>query len=705
MLPGISQSGHRSSALQLAAAPATEGSLALVGTGLPGTSADLAVVDPSNQIVVSGTDLSAVTRPIAEAAKGYTITGGTRRDLAWEKAEWVYAVSTEVTRGRTEADAVQLVNIFTAGRWQKLEAKAERCVRNYRRWRDALGRASDGRALRSNWQRLIKRRGGGQIPRLDLDFMRSFYQLYLHPNAPGIKPTWRKVRGLWRLEGREDAVPSYDSVHAAVKRDVTKGLALKYRSRRNSFHHLTGGWIRRHVNAEAGTVWFMDHRECDFWVQTHTPEGKLSRARPYITAVFDARSFCCIAVLLYVDSHPNHERILETFQLAVRNAGHRLPHVIYIDNGKDFLKMGLGLPVQLSSKRPRNTLHCNAQGEPYQYSVMRALNIRVQRSRDYNGKEKPIERWFRDMAADWEKTRLGYCGNCPANRPDNTWKDDPSRLDTIGKAQASLDAWIRDEANQAPRFEGRTRAELWATRPLDFSPPIGDLDFFLRTLLPQSTTPIVRRSSMGPCGVAYAGWQYSHAALAEHFGEPLMIKTYWNAPRVQRPIPSRDKGLVTRSIPVGVFVFTLDDRLICGAVADPVHNMFAESDAERAAIGEHNHIANAIKTGFTDKFEELTGRRRIADPSRVLAKLDQAAIETTVALSVDPTPPTRRLCGETTAAQLSPPQAPRPKPTAKQRDLMRRLDDIQARKAQQVTDDSPAPLDLDLSQLGYRETH
>jgi len=602
--------------------------------------------------LVEVADLEAVLRPIDEAAGEYARMPGPARDLAWEKCQWCLAVEAEIERGRTEAEAVQAVAIRPCDRWPHLveagkEGGDQRCLPNFRRWRRTLGRDGRGKIRAQNWGALAKRRGGGQVSELDREFMRTFFQLYLHPNAPDIEPTRRHVARLWRLRGAAAAVPSADQVRRAVAKVVTPPLEMKYRSTRNAFANLVKGWIHREVNAEPGEMWFMDHRVCDFWVRTTNAGGQEVAVRPYITAVFDARSFVCVKAIIYVDSNPNHERILECWQEAVRRAGNRTPRLLYIDNGKDFLKFGLGTDIQLTEKQSKGRVLCDSEGKPWQYSVMRALGVTVHTARGYNGKEKPIERWFRDMAGDWEKTRLGYCGNSPATRPDfgETWQGDVRRLETVAQAMASFDAWIAEEANRQPREDGLTRGEMWRRRPLDARPVFGDVDLFVRMLLPQRVAPLVRRTSMGG-GVAFAGWQYSHADLREHWGQPVLLKTCWSAPRVERPIQGRN-GTRRREVPAAIFVFTLDDRLICGAIADPVFDMFAESAEEMARIGAAQHLINAVCARDRETFRELTGRQTVADPSRVLAELDAAADEAgaTVAISADPSAPTRRLPG------------------------------------------------------------
>jgi len=73
-----------------------------------------------------------------------------------------------------------------------------------------------------------------------------------------------------------------------------------------------------------------------------------------------------------------------------------------------------------------------------------------------------------------------------------------------------------------------------------------------------------------------------------------------------------------------------------------VFEMFAESDEEKARIGAAQHLINAVAKRDSDRFRELTGRQKIADPSKILAELEEDA-QSTVALSADPSEPNRRL--------------------------------------------------------------
>jgi len=391
-------------------------------------------------------------------------------------------------------------------------------------------------------------------------------------------------------------------------------VLIKYRGGREEYANRQRGYIPRELNMEPGEVWFADNRIGDFWVRVPHPDNpdEWLAVRPWVTAIQDARSGYMVAMTIYCDQAPNHERILETYQNAVIAAGWTLPRVWYHDQGKDYLKQGVVEDAVLRTHD--GTLLCGPDGEPYRYSVMRALRVRDKPARGYNGKEKPVERGFGTEANDFDRTQPGYCGNAPGNRPDqrDTWEGDVMRLPTQEQARRQLDDWLRNEHHLREREDGKSIQDMWDGRPEAPEREVTERDLFMGLLMPHAQARKVDRSAAGTGGVRFAGWTYSHVSLRGWRGKNVMIKTYWGTPRVTRK---------RRSVPAGVFVYSPDDVLICLAVADGTADMIADTEEAKARLGELQHLINASAKLDTDEFEQHTGTRRLGGADGVMRML------------------------------------------------------------------------------------
>jgi hypothetical protein len=541
--------------------------------------------------------------------------------------------------------AVDVVAAGDSGRWRSL-TDANKSVTNVNRW---IGKRGLGRKRGvpdwNNWGALVKGHGGGKETTVTQEFARRFFELYLHPNCPGVKQTWRKVCRVMRSLGMGDQCPSYEAMNLYRKKNVSAHVESKYRGGSQKHRETVVGYLKRWCNVQVGAAVFSDHRIMDFWVKTKNENDEWVAVRPWMTAMMDARSMFITAAIIYVQEYPNHTRIMEALEMHLRRTGNRIPQYAYTDNGKDFLKRGMATATKLKTKRGGHVL-TDASDEQYEYSVLSALGIEHKLAGAYNGREKPIERVFRDTAMDWERTQTGYCGNRPSNRPNQaeTWEGDVDRLPTIGQAVADFNRWLEEEGQQHMREDGKTRAQMWEEADLSYLPQLEDKELFLRILLPQQTAVKVSRTPMGP-GVKFAGWTYSHRDLREYWGQPMMIKTYWGTPKVRVQKPTRGRGLVWDEVPMYVFAYTPDDVFVAACPADGMHAEFGGSEEERIRRGQFKHMINAIEAGTTDEFEQLTGRRQIMDPQRALEPIQAQPTTGIVELPALPERSTRRLQG------------------------------------------------------------
>jgi len=594
----------------------------------------------------------------------FTTLSGKERDVLFGKREWLRAVWDKyeqlTARGNggmeTAVTMVALhkpkcgIELATAG---KLGADA-RTYRNALAWFTKLGKKS-GKPDWKNWKALAPNWCREQELNLNPDFLYAVMQLYLHPNAPKLKPCFRKIARVWRADGSNQAeIPTYDRVRYYAATRISPQVRDKYRGVRNLYSDRRKGYIIRECNFEVGECWFGDHRIADFWVREPHPDNpaEFIAVRPYVTAITDARSGYIIAITIYADQYPNHERILETFQNALIKTN-STPLYWYIDRGTDFLKQGFVTPVTL--KTARGELLHDATDTPYRYSVLTALRVKLRKARGYNAKEKDVEGIFGTIGGDFDKTQPGYCGSDTKSRPDKkeTWQGDVMRLPNIQEATEQLADWVDNEYHRFEREDGRTRQQMWDDRPSGAERALDPQELFLGLLMPHARAAKVTRTGVGSCGVRFGGWTYSHISLHKYVDKWVMVKTYWGTPAVAR------KG---KQVAGAIFIYRADDTLICAAVAEHTAMMIAETDEEREKLGRLQHIINTVAKLDTDEFEIHTGKRQITSPDKVLQYLPGHAVATDRVVLQATTKPNRRLKSPPGAAV--PPSAPPPATSA-----------------------------------------
>ncbi|HKW74855.1 MAG TPA: hypothetical protein VJN64_04960 [Terriglobales bacterium] len=159
-----------------------------------------------------------------------------------------------------------------------------------------------------------------------------------------------------------------------------------------------------HVNQ----YWISDHMEHDVFVRnidlkTGGPVfGELALNavfRPWLTAIVDMRSRRVVGQVWCVN--PSSNTISSALRFGMRHYG--LPHTFYIDNGKDYRKLG---------KRPPE-LSPDAQG------VLVRLGVRSQHCLPRHPQSKQIESFFRTVHKRFDEMwGDAYCGGSVATRPE-----------------------------------------------------------------------------------------------------------------------------------------------------------------------------------------------------------------------------------------------------------------------------------------------
>jgi hypothetical protein len=516
-------------------------------------------------------------------------------------------------------------------------------VHNARRWMHKLG-GKRGTPPRFDlaMSRLVDGYGNcGRKAEYDAEFMQTFSRLYLSPGMRTLAGCWRAARDQFRADGIGDRAASLEQCTHYARTRISERARLKARCGRD-YKNLIKGFIRRNKNFGPNDVWFMDHRTVDFWVKWPHPENaeKWVILRPYVTAVMDGFTGRILAYVMYCDQYPNSAKIMEAFELALRTAGMRPPKVLYTDNGKDFLKQGFAVAVQLRTKKGELV---HREGKVFEHSCLAELKVEHKLARGYNGREKPVERLFRDQAMEFDTMQPGYCGNSPATRPDygETFQGDANKLPTLGQAAEELAAWVTRHNAEAMAADKPSPDEIWAAADWTLFRTISDVELFLAMLLPQPLAPEVGRSSYGLGAVMLDGVAYTHRALREFadgmlYGQPVMLKTYWGMPAF-----ADAKG---KRHPRAVFVCHPDGRMICLAEPEESAAMLARTPQEKEQLARLCHVVAAAAKLDNAELEEHTGSGRVR---MTCPELDRAAIGQSAPVVAIGTPGlgTRRLPG------------------------------------------------------------
>jgi transposase InsO family protein len=212
------------------------------------------------------------------------------------------------------------------------------------------------------------------------------------------------VRNWDRLRGHEDAKPpSYNTLLAFLKAKP-KMLEDLARKGDKTFHEEYIGYIIRDTTPlNVNQIWIADHMLHDLFVWNDGVFGEKEIGklfRPWLTAIIDMKSRYCVGAVWCAT--PSSRSISAALRMAVCNFGR--PHFFYIDNGKDFKKIGKEPP----------TLSPEAGG------VLIRLGIKSQYCKKYHGQSKSIERFFGTIHTRFDLLhRPAYCGRNPSKMPED----------------------------------------------------------------------------------------------------------------------------------------------------------------------------------------------------------------------------------------------------------------------------------------------
>jgi putative transposase len=205
----------------------------------------------------------------------------------------------------------------------------------------------------------------------------------------------------------EDAPPSYETVRVFLN-GLSPLITAVARQGETVYNNDFAPYLLRDIaKVRVNQYWISDHMAHDVFVrnidlQTGGPVfGELplnAPFRPWLTCIVDMRSRRVVGSVWCVT--PSSNTISSALRSAMRSFG--LPAVFYIDNGKDYKKLGKREPE----------LSPDAQG------VLVRLGVRSQHCLPKHPQSKQIESFFRTVHKQFDVLWPSYCGSSPADRPE-----------------------------------------------------------------------------------------------------------------------------------------------------------------------------------------------------------------------------------------------------------------------------------------------
>ena len=237
-------------------------------------------------------------------------------------------------------------------------------------------------------------------------------------------------------------------------------VVLRMRKGSKAFDDQAAAHITRDYSGlRSNEVWCGDHHQFDVVVMH---EGR--PVRPWLTAFQDVRSRKLVGWTI-TPAAGNTDTILAA--LAAGIDSHGVPEEAYVDNGKDYDSAAL----QGRTKRQRAAGRRRADGPPdvdanAVAGVFGELGVKVTHARPYNAKAKPIERAFGTVCGRFSKLQATYCGNTPANRPEElAAKLGRNVAPTLAAFTADFAAWVEGDyharGHTGDAMDGRTPAAVF----------------------------------------------------------------------------------------------------------------------------------------------------------------------------------------------------------------------------------------------------
>jgi transposase InsO family protein len=322
----------------------------------------------------------------------------------------------------------------------KMSAPSDRTLRNWKAAfrRDGLSGLIDERVTRQ------------KKPVNEDPFFSYVKELYLDLRCPSVQSCWEAA---CLVAGQNGWMPrSYKQTTRFLGR-IPRPALDRYRGGKQALNDRSGRYIERdYSGVNSNDWWCADHHEFDVIV---VHRGK--HVRPWLTAFQDIRSRKIVGWSITANGG-NTDTILEAFDKGI--ASHGVPVRVYFDNGSDFASTAL---VGRTKRERRAGLEVDADTVT---GVFSGLQIGITHCWPYHGQSKPIERFFGTLEDRFGRTTTTYCGNSPANRPEDLdAKLAKGMAPTLEELTDRFAAWLEGDyhtrIHEGDAMDGRSPADVF----------------------------------------------------------------------------------------------------------------------------------------------------------------------------------------------------------------------------------------------------
>lgn len=280
-----------------------------------------------------------------------------------------------------------------------------------------------------------------------------FLEWWLDEARPTVAHIYDLVKKHLEDEGKAEylPLPHRTTFHRATQK-IPVAVVKYFRYGEKTFTDECSPYVQRfYKNLRANEIWTSDYHTLDFFVKDDLT-GKVFR--PHVVVWQDIRSRKILS--LRVCESSNSHGVVNSFREACMTFG--LPHNIYVDNGREYLVRDFG-------GRGRRKTNPNAQMET---TILQVLDIKMINAKVANGRAKVAERTFKQLAGEFSKLFLTYCGNRPENRPERhshvmkNEKNIPLLSEVTKDLQAYVDGWYNMKPSNGEGMNGKSPNEVYA---------------------------------------------------------------------------------------------------------------------------------------------------------------------------------------------------------------------------------------------------
>jgi putative transposase len=273
-----------------------------------------------------------------------------------------------------------------------------------------------------------------------------------------IRLVYEALRRDWkRLEPECPRPPSYSAIRSYLQQ-LPKPLLILSREGKRQFQERCDPYLLTDFQSLLpNQIWVSDHGQHDAFVRNDLFSGVSANVavRPWLTAVLDMRSRKVVGTAW--SATPSSHTISSALRVGIADFG--IPQILYVDNGKDFEKVG------------------RVDFSPECSGVLVRLGIQPQYCLPGHPQSKLIESWFGTVRKRFDCLWPSYCGSGPKERPEECTvalrehqaflkgKRKSSPLPLASAFVATARQWIEEYNSQHPHtgrgMKGRTPGEVF----------------------------------------------------------------------------------------------------------------------------------------------------------------------------------------------------------------------------------------------------